>query len=107
MPPMPEILSLVHYMVWNNTIPISDYGIRPVSMTEDLSVPQAASYLGVSEGTVRRNVRSKRLKAIRKGTQWFVTRRDILIFARSYDPRTGRVSPTPSDASDQPYARSE
>ena len=94
-------------MVWYDTTPIPDYGIRPVSMTEELSVPQAASYLGVSEETVRRNVRSKRLKAIRKGTQRFVTRRDILIFSDSYDPRTGRVSPTPSEASDQPYARSE
>ena len=81
--------------------------MRPVSMTEELSVPQVASHLGVSEETVRRNIRSKRLKAIRRGTQWFVVRRDILIFASSYDPRTGRVSPTPSDASDQPYARSE
>ena len=73
-----------------------------MSMTEELSVPQVASYLGVSEETVRRNIRSKRLKAIRRGTQWFVVRRDILIFASSYDPRTGMVSPTPSDASDQP-----
>ena len=71
-------------------------------MTEELSVPQAASYLGVSEETVRRNIRSKRLRAIRRGTQWFVARGDILVFADSYDPRTGRVSPTPSDASDQP-----
>ena len=70
-------------------------------MTEELSVPQAASYLGVSEETVRRNIRSKRLKAIRRGTQWFVTRRDILVFANSYDPRTGRVSPVPLKASDQ------
>ena len=70
-------------------------------MTEELSVPQAASYLGVSEETVRRNIRSKRLQAVRRGTQWFVTRRDILVFAKSYDPRTGRVSPTPLEASDQ------
>ena len=78
-----------------------------MGLLEEISVPQAASYLGVSEETVRRNIRSKRLKAIRRGTQWFVIRRDIVIFASSYDPRTGRVNPTPSDASDQPYARSE
>jgi excisionase family DNA binding protein len=66
-------------------------------MPEEHSVPQAASYLGVSEETVRRNIRSKRLKAIRRGTQWFVDQQELLAFAGSYDPRTGRVSRSHSD----------
>ena len=73
-----------------------------VSMSEELSVPQTASYLGVSEETVRRNIRSKRLKAIRRGTQWFVTRQELLAFADSYDPKTGRVSWSHSGAPSQP-----
>ena len=71
-------------------------------MPEELSVPETASYLGVSEETVRRNIRSKRLRAIRRGTQWFVTRQELLAFADSYDPKTGRVSWSHSGASTQP-----
>ena len=63
-----------------------------MTVPEELSVPQAAAYLKVSQETVRRNIRSKRLKAIRRGTQWFVRLSDVLAFASSYDPRTGRVS---------------
>ena len=61
-------------------------------MPEELSVPQAAIYLKVSEETVRRNIRSKRLKATRIGTQWFVSLPDIEQFASSYDPKTGKVN---------------
>ena len=38
-----------------------------MKMPEELTVPQAATYLNVSEETVRRNIRSKRLKALRRG----------------------------------------
>ena len=58
---------------------------------DEFTVPQAASYLNVSEETVRRNIRSKRLKALRKGTQWFVPRDVLVIFANSYDPKTGQI----------------
>ena len=35
-----------------------------MNMPEEFTVPQAASYLNVSEETVRRNIRSKRLTAL-------------------------------------------
>ena len=62
---------------------------------DEFTVPQAASYLNVSEETVRRNIRSKRLKALRRGTQWFIPREILLIFAGKYDPRTGQLGKIP------------
>ena len=58
---------------------------------DEFTVPQTASYLNVSDETVRRNIRSKRLKAIRRGTQWFIPRDVLLVFAGSYDPKTGQI----------------
>ena len=60
-------------------------------MPDELTVPQAASYLNVSEETVRRNIRSKRLRALRRGTQWFIPHDVLVIFANSYDPKTGQI----------------
>ena len=62
-----------------------------MNMPEEFTVPQAASFLGVSEETVRRNIRSKRLKALRRGTQWFIPHDVLVIFANSYDPKTGQI----------------
>ena len=62
-----------------------------MNMHEELTVPQAASYLKMSEETVRRNIRSKRLSALRRGTQWFIPYDVLVIFANSYDPRTGQI----------------
>ena len=62
---------------------------------DEFTVPQAASYLDVSEETVRRNIRSKRLKALRRGTQWFIPREVLLLFAGKYDPRTGQLRDIP------------
>ena len=62
-----------------------------MTMQEELTVPQAAAFLKVSEETVRRNIRAKRLIALRRGTQWFVPREDLVIFANAYDPRTGKI----------------
>ena len=62
-----------------------------MNMPEEFTVPQAASYLNVSEETVRRNIRSKRLKALRRGTQWFIPRDILVIFANGYDPKTGQI----------------
>lgn len=59
-------------------------------LSEEVTVPQAASYLHVNEETVRRSIRAKRLKAIRRGTQWFIERDILLAFASSYDPKTGK-----------------
>ncbi len=64
-------------------------------MPEELSVPQVAKHLRVSEETVRRNIRSMRLRATRRGRQWFVTRDDLMEFSNVYDSRTGRVSRMP------------
>ncbi len=58
---------------------------------DELTVPQAATYLKVSEETVRRNIRSKRLRALRRGTQWFIPRDVLVVFANSYDPKTGQI----------------
>ena len=62
-----------------------------MNMPEEFTVPQAASYLNVSEETVRRNIRSKRLSALRRGTQWFIPHEVLLVFANSYDPKTGQI----------------
>ena len=62
-----------------------------MQLGEELSVPQVAAYLKVNEETVRRNIRSKRLPAIRHDTQWFVSRDDLLVFASSYDPKSGQI----------------
>ena len=62
-----------------------------MNMPEEFTVPQAASYLNVSEETVRRNIRSKRLKALRRGTQWFIPQDVLLVFASSYDPKSGQI----------------
>ena len=62
-----------------------------MQLKEELSVPEVAVYLQVNEETVRRNIRSKRLPATRHGTQWFVSRDDLLIFASSYDPKSGQI----------------
>ena len=59
--------------------------------TTELTTPEAARYLGVSEETVRRNIRSRRLKAIRRGTQWFIDRQDLSAFAGKYDGKTGKI----------------
>ena len=58
---------------------------------DEFTVPQAASYLNVSEETVRRNIRSKRLTALRRGTQWFIPRDVLVVFANGYDPQTGQI----------------
>ena len=62
-----------------------------MNMPDEFTVPQAASYLSVSEETVRRNIRSQRLNALRRGTQWFIPRDVLLVFASSYDPKTGQI----------------
>ena len=62
-----------------------------MTMPDEFTVPQAASCLNVSEETVRRNIRSKRLKALRRGTQWFIPRDVLFVFASSYDPKTGHM----------------
>ena len=62
-----------------------------MTMPEEFTVPEAASYLGVSEETVRRNIRSKRLSALRRGTQWFISYDVLTLFANSYDPKTGKI----------------
>ena len=53
--------------------------------------PQAESYLNVNEETVRRTIRSKRLRALRRGKQWFIPRDVLVVFANSYDPKTGQI----------------
>ena len=62
-----------------------------MNVPDEYTVPQAATYLNVSEETVRRNIRSKRLKALRRGTQWFIPRDVLVVFASSYNPKTGQL----------------
>ena len=61
-----------------------------MTVPEEYTVPQAATYLKVSEETVRRNIRAKRLSALRRGTQWFIPHDVLVLFANSYDPKTGK-----------------
>ena len=62
-----------------------------MNMPEEFTVPQAAAYLRVSEETVRRNIRSRRLRALRRGTQWFIPHDVLVVFANRYDPKTGQI----------------
>ena len=62
-----------------------------MTMLEEFTVPQAAAYLSVSEETVRRNIRSRRLKALRRGTQWFIPQDVLKLFAECYDPKSGKL----------------
>ena len=62
-----------------------------MNMPDEFTVPQASSYLRVSEETVRRNIRKKRLPALRRGTQWFIPYDILMNFANNYDPRTGKM----------------
>ena len=62
-----------------------------MNMPEEFTVPQAASYLKVSEETVRRNIRAKRLSALRRGTQWFIPYEVLVVFSNNYDPKTGKL----------------
>ena len=57
--------------------------------TELLSVPEAAKRLGANEETVRRHVRSGRLRAEKLGNQWFIHLDDLAAFSEHYDPRIG------------------
>jgi excisionase family DNA binding protein len=61
------------------------------SIIDELTVPEAATHLRVNEETVRRNIRSKRLRAFKRGTQWFISRDDLNLFAGNYDSRTGKI----------------
>lgn len=47
---------------------------------EYLTVPEAARSLQLNEETIRRNVRSGRLKAEKIGNQWFIHKRDVSLF---------------------------
>ena len=62
-----------------------------MTMPEEFTVPRAASYLNVSEETIRRNMGPKPLKALRRGTQWFTLRDVLLVFANSHDPTTSQI----------------
>ena len=62
-----------------------------MNMPEEFTVPQAASYLQVSEETVRLNIRSKRPKALRRGTRWFIPRDVLVAFANGYDPKAAQM----------------
>ena len=77
---------MVHYI--NGLYAIWD---RTMTMPEEFTVPQAAAYLKVSEETVRRNIRAKRLPALRRGTQWFIPYDVLTLFANTYDPKTGQI----------------
>jgi len=61
-----------------------------VQQTEEFTVPEAAAYLKVTEETVRRHIRAKRLPAEKKGIQWFIGVDDLRAFGSAYDPTTGK-----------------
>lgn len=57
---------------------------------EELTVPESARYLQVNEETIRRNIRCSKLRAQKRGTQWFINRDDLASFAMNYDKKTGK-----------------
>ena len=61
-----------------------------MNLSEEATVPEAAAFLNVKQETVRRNIRERRLPAIKRGTQWFIRREELINFASSYDPKTGK-----------------
>ena len=83
---IPSLTGVVHYSIAVKTLRENN-----MTMKEELTVPQAAAFLKVSEETVRRNIRARRLNALRKGTQWFIPRESLVVFANAYDPKTGRI----------------
>ena len=75
-----------------------------MTIPEEFTVPKAAVYLNVSEKTVRRNIRAKRLSALRRGTQWFIPYDALTDFGECYDPKTGKVEKTSYIAKLKPEA---
>ena len=61
-----------------------------MNLSEEVTVPEAAAFLNVKQETVRRNIRECRLPAIKRGIQWFIRREELMNFASSYDPKTGK-----------------
>ena len=61
-----------------------------MNLPEEATVPEAAAFLNVKQETVRRNIRERRLPAIKRGIQWFIRREELISFASSYDPKTGK-----------------
>ena len=41
-----------------------------MDLPEEATVPEAATFLRVKQETVRRNIRERRLPAIKRGIQW-------------------------------------
>ena len=70
-------------------VPRRGYGCSLSACTDFLR--ENRNSLNVSEETVRRNIRSKRLRALRRGTQWFIPHDVLVIFANGYDPKTGQI----------------
>ena len=58
---------------------------------KSLTVPQAAMNLGLSEETIRRHIRSRRLDASRIGNQYFIAFDALAAFEIVYDRKTGRL----------------
>jgi excisionase family DNA binding protein len=44
---------------------------------QTLTLPEAASLLGLSSGTLRVQANAGRLRAVKRGRDWWVTRREI------------------------------
>jgi excisionase family DNA binding protein len=75
---------------------------QTVAETEYVSLPEAASVLGVHRATVNEMVLHGRLEAIRDGAQWRIRRADLEGFAANYvrppnaPPRRGEALPQTS-----------
>jgi len=54
---------------------------------EYLTVPETARYFQLNEETIRRNVRSGRLKAEKIGNQWFIRKGDLSLFESTQNSR--------------------
>ena len=65
-----------------------------MSMRVELTVPHTEAYTGVSEWAVRSDIGSKRVEALRRLTQWFISHDVLVTIENSYDSKAGQILST-------------
>jgi excisionase family DNA binding protein len=62
----------------------------PLTEEEELTLTEAAAECGLSVETLRAQIRNGRLRAVKRGRDWFVTGRDLFVYEESRSAR-GRL----------------
>ncbi len=70
----------------------------------ETTVRDAASYLGLSERQVRNYIKSRSIKAIKVGREWFVDTASVVAFSNRYHNLT-QDRPNDSISADQQTSR--